>query len=69
VLLPEHTENHADDPTWWWTLVGYLKAHHFAGRLHLGITLIPCSEHRSRVAAAAELITDVHAGALDRLGR
>jgi SAM-dependent methyltransferase len=33
VLLQEHTENHADDPTWWWTLVGYLKAHHFAGRL------------------------------------
>ena len=27
------------------------------------------SEHRSRVAAAAELITDVHADALDRLGR
>jgi hypothetical protein len=33
VLLQEHTENHADDPTWWWTLVGYLKAHHAAGRL------------------------------------
>jgi plasmid stability protein len=27
------------------------------------------SEHRSRVAAAAELITDVHADAIDRLGR
>lgn len=27
------------------------------------------AEHRSRVAAAAELITDVHAEALDRLGR
>jgi plasmid stability protein len=26
-------------------------------------------EHRSRVAAAAELITDVHSEALDRLGR
>ena len=27
------------------------------------------SEHRARVAAAAELITDVHADAIDRLGR
>ena len=27
------------------------------------------SEHRSRVAAAAELITDVHADAIERLGR
>ncbi len=27
------------------------------------------SEHRTRVSAAAELITDVHADALDRLGR
>ena len=27
------------------------------------------SEHRSRVAMAADLITDVHADALDRLGR
>ena len=27
------------------------------------------SEHRSRVAAAAELITEVHADAIDRLGR
>ncbi len=27
------------------------------------------SEHRSRVAAAADLIRDVHADALDRLGR
>lgn len=27
------------------------------------------SEHRSRVAAAADLITDVHADAIDRLGR
>jgi len=27
------------------------------------------SEHRSRVAAAAELITDVHGDAIDRLGR
>ena len=27
------------------------------------------SEHRSRVAAAAALITDVHADAIDRLGR
>ena len=27
------------------------------------------SEHRSRVAAAADLISDVHADALDRLGR
>ena len=27
------------------------------------------SEHRSRVTAAADLITDVHADALDRLGR
>lgn len=26
-------------------------------------------EHRSRVAAAAELIADVHADAIDRLGR
>ncbi len=33
VLLQEHTENHADGPTQWWTLVGYLKAHHVAGRL------------------------------------
>jgi plasmid stability protein len=27
------------------------------------------SEHRSRVAAAAERITDVHADAIERLGR
>ena len=27
------------------------------------------SEHRARVAAAAALITDVHADAIDRLGR
>ena len=27
------------------------------------------SEHRSRVAVAADLITDVHADAIDRLGR
>ena len=27
------------------------------------------SEHRSRVAVAAELITDVHADAIERLGR
>ncbi len=27
------------------------------------------SEHRARVAAAAELISDAHADALDRLGR
>lgn len=27
------------------------------------------SEHRSRVSAAADLIVDVHADALDRLGR
>ena len=27
------------------------------------------SEHRSRVAAAAGLITDVHADAIERLGR
>ncbi len=27
------------------------------------------SEHRSRVAAAADLISDVHADALDRLGQ
>jgi plasmid stability protein len=27
------------------------------------------SEHRSRVAAAAELISDVHADAIERLGR
>jgi plasmid stability protein len=27
------------------------------------------SEHRARVAAAADLIADVHADAIDRLGR
>lgn len=27
------------------------------------------SEHRARVAAGAELIADVHANAIDRLGR
>jgi len=32
VLLQKPTENHADDPTRWWSLVDYLKAQRIAGR-------------------------------------
>ena len=32
--------NHADDPTRWWTLVGYLKAHHVRGTLHAGRSVV-----------------------------
>ena len=42
--LAEHTENHADGPTTWWTPASYLKPHHskdayasaLAVRKHLG---------------------------------